>query len=111
MLLSPFSDITGKEVAGAEEVPSSHSSCVQHLHEDFTSDGSQVSGVSVKVNVLVFIDVRCVNMPEFFGAGTPKFFVSVDTLFKETRLVPFDSLDVFRRRASVVRVHKLEFLF
>ena len=84
MLLSPFSDITGKEVAGAEEVPSSHPSRIQHLHKDFTSDGSQVTGVSVKVNILVFIDIRCIYMPEFLGAGTPKLFVSVDTLLKES---------------------------
>ena len=67
--------------------------------------------MTVEVDLLVFIDVRCIYMLEFLGAGTSKLFVSVDTLLKESRLVPLNSLDVFWRRTSVVRVHKLEFLF
>ena len=71
MLLSPFSDITGKKVACAEEVPTAHPSRTQHLHKDFAGNGSQVSGVSVQVDLLVLIDVRCIYMLEFLGAGTP----------------------------------------
>ena len=72
-----------------------HPSRIQHLHKDFAGNGSQVIGVSVQVDLLVLIDVRCIYVLEFLGAGTPKLLVSVDTLFEESRLVPLDSLDVF----------------
>ena len=80
MLLSPFCNITGKEVASAEEVPTSHPGRIKHLHKDFTGDRGQVTGVSVKVDILVLIDIRCICVLEFLGSGTPQLFVSVDTL-------------------------------
>ena len=66
--------------------------------------------MSVEVNLIVFIDIRCIYMLEFVSAGTPKLFVSIDALLEEPRLVPFYGLDVFWWGTSLFGVNEFELL-
>ena len=84
MFFSPFGNITFKETTCTEEIPSPHSSSIQHFHKNFASNGRKVSSVAVKVALLGLIDIRCICMLEFLGSGTPQVFVSVDSLLKES---------------------------
>ena len=110
MLLGPLCHVTSKEIRSAQQVPTTHSGCVQDFHQDLASDGGEVAGVTVEVNFFVLIDVRCVYMFEFLGTGPPEFLVSFDTLSEEPRLVPFDSFNMLRWRTSLVGVDEFEFL-
>ena len=66
--------------------------------------------MTIEIDLFVLIDVWCVYMFELFSAGPPEFLVSFDTLPEEPRLVPFNGLNVFRWRTSLVGVDEFEFL-
>ena len=111
MLFCPLGDVASQEVCRPQKVPTTHSSSIQDFHQDLTSNWSKVTGVSIEVDLFIFIDVWRVNMFEFLGTGPSKFLVSFDTLLEEPRLVPLDGLDMFWGRTNLVGVDEFEFLF
>ena len=111
MFLCPFGDIASEEVCCSQKVPTTHSGSIQDFHQDLASNWSKVTGMTIKVDVFVFIDVWRINMLEFFSTRPTKFLVSLDTLLEEPRLVPLDGLNKFWGRTSLVGVDEFEFLF
>ena len=48
--------------------------------------------MSLCVELLGFVNKRCVNVFEFLGARATKLAVAIDALLEEVRLIPFNSL-------------------